>query len=132
MMSEGRVDARMAGPALHEPPLERPIQNEEQDRFGRAGFVHRVANSLIGHDGKKARGVIVGIVGPWGSGKSSVLNLLANELERRDPKPVVVRFDPWLVSGRDDLILALLSEMHAALAAAPGLQEKAKEFLAGC
>lgn len=129
MMSEGRVDAKMAGPALHEPPLERPIQNEKQDRFGRTGFVSRIANSLIGHDGKKARGVIVGIVGPWGSGKSSVLNLLANELERRDPKPVVVRFDPWLVSGRDDLILALLSEMHAALAAAPGLQEKAKEFL---
>ncbi|MCA3271996.1 MAG: AAA family ATPase [Roseomonas sp.] len=128
-MSEGSVDAKMAGPALHEPPLERPIQNEEQDRFGRAGFVRRVANSLIGRDGKKARGVIVGIVGPWGSGKSSVLNLLANELERRNPKPVVVRFDPWLVSGRDDLILALLSEMHAALAAAPGLQEKAKEFL---
>jgi hypothetical protein len=119
----------MAGPALHEPPLERPIQNEEQDRFGRTGFVRRVANSLIGHDGRKARGVIVGIVGPWGSGKSSVLNLLANELEQRDPKPVVVRFDPWLVSGRDDLILALLSEMYAALAAAPGLQEKAKEFL---
>jgi hypothetical protein len=129
MMSEGRVDAKMAGPALHEPPLERPIQNEEQDRLGRAGFIPRVANSLIGRDRRKARGVIVGIVGPWGSGKSSVLNLLANELEQRDPKPVVVRFDPWLVSGRDDLILALLSEMHAALAAAPGLEEKAKAFL---
>ena len=128
-MSEGRVDAKMAGPASHEPPLERPIQNEEQDRFGRTGFVRRVANSLIGHDGKKARGVIVGIVGPWGSGKSSVLNLLANELEQRDPKPVVVRFDPWLVSGRDDLILALLSEMYAALAAAPELQENAVRFL---
>ena len=55
-MSEGRVDAKMAGPALHEPPLERPIQNEKQDRFGRTGFVSRIANSLIGHDGKKARG----------------------------------------------------------------------------
>ncbi|MFN7280966.1 MAG: P-loop NTPase fold protein [bacterium] len=128
-MSEGHVDAKMAGPALHEPPLERPIQNEKQDRFGRTGFVRRVANSLIGHDGKKARGVIVGIVGPWGSGKSSVLNLLANELEQRDPKPVVVRFDPWLVSGRDDLILALLSEMYAALAAAPELQANAVRFL---
>jgi len=128
-MSDGRRDAKIAGPALHEPPLERPIQNDEQDRFGRAGFVRRVANSLIGRDEKKARGVIVGIVGPWGSGKSSVLNLLANEIERRDPKPVVVRFDPWLVSGRDDLILALLSEMHAALASVPGLREKALKFL---
>ena len=128
-MSEGRVDAKIARPALHEPPLERPIQNEEQDRFGRTGFVSRIANSLIGRDRTKARGVIVGIVGPWGSGKSSVLNLLANELEQRDPKPVVVRFDPWLVSGRDDLILALLSEMYAALAAAPELQENAVRFL---
>jgi predicted KAP-like P-loop ATPase len=41
----------------------------------------------------------------------------------------VVRFDPWLVSGRDDLILALLSEMYAALAAAPELQENAVRFL---
>jgi predicted KAP-like P-loop ATPase len=118
-----------AGAPPHEQPLERPIETEAQDRFGRAAFVRRVATGLIGRDGKKARGVVVGVVGAWGSGKSSVLNLLAADLAQREPKPVLVRFDPWLISGRDDLVLALLAEMHAALAAAPGLKEKAGQFL---
>lgn len=118
-----------AGPPTHEQPLERPIETEAQDRFGRAAFVRRIATGLIGRDGKKARGVVVGVVGAWGSGKSSVLNLLAADLAQREPKPVLVRFDPWLISGRDDLVLALLTEMHAALASAPGLSEKAGQFL---
>lgn len=108
---------------------ERAIHGEAQDRFGRAGFARRLANALVTRDGRRARGVVVGLVGPWGSGKSSLLNLLEEELARREPKPVVVRFEPWLISGRDDLVLALLTEMYGALEREPSTRKKAARFL---
>ena len=108
---------------------ERAIHGEAQDRLGRAGFARRLANAVLTHDGSRARGVVVGLVGPWGSGKSSVLNLLAEELGGREPKPIVVRFEPWLISGRDDLVLALLTEMYGALEREPSTRKKAAAFL---
>jgi hypothetical protein len=108
---------------------ERAITSDAQDRFGRASFAKRLTKAVLTHDGRRARGVVVGLVGPWGSGKSSILNLLEEELSRRKPKPVVVRFEPWLISGRDDLILALMKEMYGALKREPGTREKASKFL---
>lgn len=108
---------------------ERPIESAADDRLGRGEFVRRLASALISTDGSKARGVVVGIVGSWGSGKTSILNLLAANLAGRTPKPTVIRFDPWLVSGREDLILALLREMHAVLQEDSKTREAASKLL---
>jgi predicted KAP-like P-loop ATPase len=56
---------------------------------------------------------VVGICGPWGSGKSSILNMMVGELEkvRRKSRPVVFRFNPWLYSGRDQLLQAFLQQL---------------------
>ena len=35
-------------------------------------------------------------------GKSSTLNLVAERIQRDHKNAVVVRFDPWLISGRND------------------------------
>nr|WP_247891234.1 P-loop NTPase fold protein [Azospirillum aestuarii] len=82
--------------------------------MGRDGFVARLARALVTPDGR-ASGVVVGLTGPWGSGKSSLLNLLQAEIERRHPAAVVVRFDPWLVSGRDDVITQFFAELLATI-----------------
>jgi len=79
-----------------------------------------LAASLIDTTTGKATGVVVGITGPWGSGKSSILYLLQAELEHPENRTayhhaVIVRFDPWLVSGRDDLIVEFLRELQATL-----------------
>jgi KAP family P-loop domain len=55
--------------------------------------------------------MVIGITGPWGSGKSSILNLLQEHIEKKHSDALVVRFDPWLVSGRDDLIMQFLREL---------------------
>ncbi|MCP1613547.1 energy-coupling factor transporter ATP-binding protein EcfA2 [Azospirillum lipoferum] len=97
---------------------DRPIATAGQDTLGRDSFVRRLARAMV-RDGR-ASGVVVGLTGPWGSGKSSILNLLAEELKaaaQRDgrPAPVVVRFDPWLVSGRDDVISQFFAELLATI-----------------
>ncbi|WP_316234156.1 KAP family NTPase [Bradyrhizobium sp. SZCCHNR1098] len=90
---------------------ERPIDSQEQDVLGRMNFVRRLADALIDKKTGKSRGIAIGITGPWGSGKSSILNLLREHLKASFPKAVVVRFDPWLISGRTDLIAEFIREL---------------------
>ncbi len=109
-----------AGPlpeGLVSAPLERPIQMPQQDLLGRADLVRRLARTLVAADGLRSRGVAVGLTGPSGSGKTSLLNLLDHELQERRPRPIIIRFNPWLVSGRDMLISEFLTTLAAVLGA---------------
>ncbi|RGP41005.1 hypothetical protein BPTFM16_01300 [Altererythrobacter insulae] len=84
--------------------LDRPIKSFEEDRLERRSFVEHLADRLVAEG--KSTGLIVGLIGPWGCGKTSVLNLLQNVLisQEKYGEPLVVRFNPWLISTRDDLI----------------------------
>lgn len=97
---------------------ERPIESSTEDRLERDQFVRRLASALIDPKTKKSRGVVIGITGPWGSGKSSILNLLRERLKAGYPDAVVVSFDPWLVSGRNDLISEFINGQHPVNSAA--------------
>ena len=54
----------------------------------------------------------VGLLGEWGSGKSSLLKILAARLEAERPadggRYVVVPFSPWQFEGYDDIKIALM------------------------
>lgn len=62
------------------------------------------------------RPVSVGIFGTWGTGKSSLLNLIEADLKRRAGDDVIViRFDAWLYQGFDDARAALMDVIARAL-----------------
>lgn len=68
------------------------------------------------------RPVSVGIFGTWGTGKSSLLNLIEADLTKHAQGGVIViRFDAWLYQGFDDARAALMDVIARAL------YEKAKE-----
>jgi hypothetical protein len=92
---------------------ERPISDRSQDILQRQPFVERLTQTLINEGTGKATGITIGLSGSWGSGKSSILNLLRNHLADHKSRPVIVSFDPWLVSGRHDLISEFLRELVA-------------------
>lgn len=99
---------------------ERPIRQPSDDMLNQNRFVERLAASLIDESTGKSTGVVVGLTGPWGIGKSSILNLLEYELTNPQNKTrynhaVVVRFEPWLVSGREDLILEFFRELNGTI-----------------
>lgn len=98
---------------------ERPIEQASEDVLGRMNFVRRLADALIDRNTKKSRGLAVGITGAWGSGKSSVLNLLRRHIKEAYPRALVVAFDPWLVSGRNDLISEFIRELIRTINADP-------------
>lgn len=92
-----------------------PISDPKLDRLGRAGFASSLAASILALKGQDS--FVIGLCGPWGSGKSSVLNLLVSELEgsRKKDKPLVLHFNPWWFSGQDRLLQAFLQQLGAAI-----------------
>jgi len=94
---------------------ERPISSAADDKLERGPFVRRLASALVDRKTGKSRGVVIGITGPWGTGKSSILNLLREHVKEVKPDTVVVSFDPWLISGRNDLISEFINELLATI-----------------
>ena len=66
--------------------------------------------------------ITVGLYGDWGSGKSSILKILEEEL-KKDDDTVVVYFDGWSFESFDDAKMALIQGIVDAL-------EKEKKFFA--
>lgn len=60
----------------------------------------------------------IAVNGEWGSGKSSFLNLVRQHLETSDEdenKNIVLDFDPWMFSGREDVVMQLFLHIRAEL-----------------
>jgi len=96
--------------------VERPIETEGDDRLLRQDFVARLLDALIEPEGR-ATGIVLGLSGPGGSGKSSILNMVAELAAARHPAAIVVSFNPWLAGSRNGLIHAFFAEVTAAVEA---------------
>ena len=90
---------------------DRALRKGDEDKLGFRGIAGRVGTALIDHasDG----GLVVGLEGKWGSGKSSLLFLIQEELEKlaKHQRPTVINFRPWLVGDRDALLANLLTSL---------------------
>jgi len=90
---------------------DRPIECAAQDRLGFQEVAARLVTALT--DQNSSGGLVIGLEGRWGSGKSSLLGLIQQEIAAlpADRRPSVINFRPWLVGNRD----ALLATMFAAM-----------------
>lgn len=103
-----------------------PITSPAQDRLGRVELAERVA-TLIAETFSPDSSVVHGLVGPWGSGKSSVLALVEQQLQKRAEEWVVVRFSPWATSDLN----GMLAEFHAAIIEVLPKRKAAERFKKG-
>ena len=71
------------------------------DAFGRIEFAKGLARSL--NLPANAPGLVVGIEGEWGSGKSTLINFVKMALEEQEEAPLLVDFNPWMISGSESL-----------------------------
>ena len=94
---------------------DRALSSEDEDKLGFREVARRIATSLVDRASKD--GLVVGIDGAWGSGKSSLLYLIDAELKRltSDRRPTIIDFRPWLVGNRDALINSLFNEFSRKL-----------------
>lgn len=106
---------------LHSRPLsgDRPIEKATEDRLGYAPFAKAIAISVV----KRAPsdGIVYAIHGPWGSGKTSAVNMLVEAIDEMeaaksaDDRLIVVRFNPWWFSEQSDLTKTFFSEISSTL-----------------
>ena len=94
---------------------DRPIGPNDADYLGFGQVAQRLAGAILYQ--ASSDGLVIGIEGVWGSGKSSLLNLTVASLKkmRRRHKPIVVRFQPWIVGDRDALLTTLLADIAKAI-----------------
>jgi predicted KAP-like P-loop ATPase len=108
---------------------ERPIRTKSEDLLDRGRFVRRLCDAIINRQTRLATGVTLGVTGEWGSGKSSILHLLHECIDEQYSNAIVIRFDPWLISGRDDLIRHFFLDFQASIKEKPGLREKLPDLV---
>ncbi|HET6912247.1 MAG TPA: P-loop NTPase fold protein [Rhodanobacteraceae bacterium] len=92
-------------------PADNPITRPDEDTLGRAKFARSFADRILALD--STEGVVVGVLGPWGSGKTSFVNLASECL--RQSGVAVLEFNPWMFSGADQLVQAFFIELSAQL-----------------
>ncbi len=77
------------------------IEDIESDKLNRDLFAKRISSSIAEHltmSNDDKRSFIFAIDGTWGSGKTSVINLIINSLKDQN-KLKIIKFEPWLYSG---------------------------------
>lgn len=90
-----------------------PISGREQDRLDRGPFAKRAA-ALVQAIAETSPSSVAGLIGPWGSGKTSVLALIEEELADADGWTVVA-FNPWELNDLGSLVREFLTTLRAAM-----------------
>jgi len=120
---------------LPPPPVllssDRPLNDPAADLFGHAPFAKAIARSLLRDC--PPEGLVIGIYGAWGLGKSTALNFLERylvDLAGDEDPPLVIRFNPWWFSGQDDLVRRFFNAFESAVFNARATRRKLKTKLA--
>ena len=100
-----------------------PITKPEEDIFGREVFVNNLANDIHNWSGKGS--LVLALYGPWGTGKSSVLNLLKQHIESKNAGEIIA-FDPWYFNSTEQLIQTFFEIIKKRTIAIAGKEDQRK------
>ena len=106
---------------------DKPIEHPEKDEFDFKRFAQSIARRIIKNNNPE--GTVIAINGPWGSGKSSVINLVKHYLEEdvKSGQLQILDFKCWWFRGEEALVLEFFHQLYGALDQ-QGL-ERAKEAI---
>lgn len=83
-----------------------PIKKQKDDLLDRKIFANHLAKALTCSD--YPEGFCIGLNGPWGSGKTSIINMVEEIIDKmtfeNDAKPIFIKFNPWNFSNKEQLI----------------------------
>lgn len=75
---------------------DQPITHISEDRLGRGSYILRLVKAIKNWSWNES--IVIGLQGEWGTGKTSIVNLLLNEIEN---EVTVVKFSPWSWSNSE-------------------------------
>ena len=108
--------------------LDNPIDNEKDDSLGRDNFIEGLYRTIINNQFDKS--FVYGLYGGWGEGKTSVINLLRNKIDRINSF-IVVNFNPWNYKDENAIITGFYREIEKSINyefILPDLNNKFKEY----
>lgn len=75
---------------------DQPINNISEDKLGRGSYISGLVKAIS--DWSWNESIVIGLQGKWGIGKTSIINILLNEIEN---EVTVVKFSPWSWSNSE-------------------------------
>lgn len=89
------------------------IQDEKEDLFASESHAKSFADTVLASSAHS--GLIFGVDGPWGVGKTSFMNLVQQHWERAEDQTIVCRFEPLRYASEPDLTDRLIRDLSAAI-----------------
>lgn len=103
-------------------PKDAPISTAKQDILGRTNFASELAEVIANQHTPES--LVLALRGGWGSGKSSLKNLIVEVLRARFQEQVkVLEFNPWQLGSDETISRAFFRETAAALGQADQSQK---------
>ena len=119
-----RTEGKSAGLTAVGVRGDNPIRRPDEDTLGRSTMATMFAGQVLALD--VSEGVVVGVLGRWGSGKTSFVNLARAEFERAGA--TILDFNPWMFSGAQQLVESFFVELSAQLKIRPDLAQVGEDL----
>lgn len=105
--------------------IDKPIEKKEEDLFDRSSVAKQL-NTII-KNYKEEDSIAFGIIGDWGSGKTSFINMALEDF-KNDENFIIVKFNPWNISTRKQLISDFFTILAKEIRNAPFPKLKIENF----
>jgi predicted KAP-like P-loop ATPase len=90
-----------------------PIRTINEDKLNRSDFSEKLGKSLLQWTDDTS--LVIALYGSWGSGKSSIINLTQEFIEKsvksEKKKPIIFSFNPWNFTEQNQLITIFFKEL---------------------
>jgi predicted KAP-like P-loop ATPase len=103
---------------------DQPIREPDEDVLGRGPLVEILKDEI--RAAPTSDGFVMALTAPWGEGKTSILNLIARGM---GDEAVVIRFNPWLFSDTEALVVRFFGELGAQVQKDQSLRRVGKQLL---
>ncbi|UWR45386.1 KAP family P-loop NTPase fold protein [Phaeobacter inhibens] len=86
---------------------DRAVEANDDDEFGFVGIAEKLAPRIL--EASKGDGMVIGLEGRWGSGKTSLVNFLRSELKGAEAEKIhTITVAPWLNGDAESLVNSVL------------------------
>ena len=94
--------------------LDKPITDTENDFLNRNDFAIKLAKSISNWRNKESW--VIALTGDWGSGKTSIKNLMVKELKKAGNPIHIIEFSPWEWADQELITQSFFNELSKDLA----------------
>ena len=94
--------------------LDKPITEAENDLLNRNDFAVKLAKSISSWRNKESW--VIALTGDWGSGKTSIKNLMVKELKKAGNPIHIIEFSPWEWADQELITQSFFNELSKDLA----------------